>query len=83
MKFSLSFALVYIDYILIYFWNEAEHCQHVSEVLQKLCKHHLYLKVEKCLFHQTSIQFLSYVIGLDGIRIDERKVEAIMSWPTS
>ncbi|XP_051973847.1 uncharacterized protein LOC127637040 [Xyrauchen texanus] len=31
-------------------------------VLEKLREYHLYLKAEKCSFHQTSLQFLGYII---------------------
>ncbi|KAL0192767.1 hypothetical protein M9458_011063, partial [Cirrhinus mrigala] len=77
-EFPNCFVLVYIDDILVYSRNEAEHRQHVSEVLKRLREHHLFLKAEKC----TSIQFLGYDIGPKGIKIDERKVEAIRFWPT-
>lgn len=32
-------------------------------------------------FHQTSISFLWYVIGTDGVVMDEKKVNAILNWP--
>ncbi len=75
------FVLVYIDDILVYSRNEAEHCLHVSEVLQRLREHQLYLKAEKCTFHQASIQFLGYLISSPGIKMDEGKVEAVKTWP--
>ncbi|XP_067220501.1 uncharacterized protein [Chanodichthys erythropterus] len=60
----------------------AEHRHHVAEVLQRLRQFHLFLKAEKCSFHQPSVQFLGYVIDHSGIRMDEGKVSAIQSWPT-
>ncbi|KAL0147889.1 hypothetical protein M9458_056810 [Cirrhinus mrigala] len=75
------YVLVYIDDILVYSRNEAEHRQHVSEVLRWLREHHLFLKAEKCTFHQSTIQFLGYEISPKGIQVDERKVDAIKSWP--
>ncbi|KAI2657297.1 Transposon Tf2-9 polyprotein [Labeo rohita] len=80
-KFLHRFVVIYIDDILIYSRNLAEHRHHVAQVLQKLRQHHLYLKAEKCEFHLTTIQFLGYVIGPDGISMDASKVAAIRDWP--
>ena len=43
---------VYIDDILIYLANLAEHCQIMDMVLWRLRKHKLYLKLDKCEFKQ-------------------------------
>ncbi|KAL0152330.1 hypothetical protein M9458_052053 [Cirrhinus mrigala] len=82
-EFLHHFVVVYIDDILIYSRSEAKHRHHVAEVLQKLREHQLYLKAEKCSFHQTSVQFLGYVIDRHGVRMDEGKVDAVVSWPKS
>ncbi len=74
-------VLVYIDDILIYSQILAEHRHHVAEVLQRLLQLHLFLKAEKCSFHQPSVQFLGYHIDSSGIRMDEGKVDAIRTWP--
>lgn len=58
--FLNRFVIVYIDGILIFSWSKAKHRQHFSEVLQRLREHSLYLKAEKCSFHQNSIHFLGY-----------------------
>ncbi len=75
------FVLVYIDDILFYSRSLAKHRHHVAEVLQRLRQLHLFLKAEKCSFHQPSVQFLGYHIDSSGIRMDEGKVEAIKTWP--
>ncbi len=80
-EFLHRFIIVYIDDILINSRSLAEHRQHVAEVLQCLRDFHLYLKAEKCTFHQSTVHFLGYVINSGGIRMDEGKVEAITSWP--
>jgi len=74
-------VLVYIDDILIYSRSLAEHRRHVAEVLQRLRSHHLFLKAEKCTFHQPSVHFLGYIIDHSGVRMDERKVTAVREWP--
>ncbi len=80
-EFLHRFIIVYIDDIFIYSRSPAEHRHHVAEVLKQLRKFHLFLKAEKCTFHQPTIQFLGYIIDSGGIRMDEGKVEAISSWP--
>jgi hypothetical protein len=50
-------------------------------VLQKLKENDLFLKVEKCIFGALEIKFLILIIGLDRIKMDLIKVNAIMSWP--
>ncbi|KAL0192201.1 hypothetical protein M9458_010497, partial [Cirrhinus mrigala] len=79
-EFLHRFVVVYID-ILIYSRNMAEHRQHVQQVLQKLRHHQLYLKLEKCEFHKSSVQFLGYNINSEGVLMDQGKVDAIQNWP--
>ncbi|KAK3548377.1 hypothetical protein QTP70_011697 [Hemibagrus guttatus] len=74
-------VLVYIDNILIYSRSMADHQRHVVEVLHCLRTYHLFLKAEKCVFHQSSVQFLGYVIDHSGICMDEKKVAAVRDWP--
>ncbi len=56
-EFLHSFVIVYIDDIFIYSRNLVDHRHHVRQVL------HLYLKLEKCEFHHSTVQFLGYIIG--------------------
>ncbi|KAK3506733.1 hypothetical protein QTP70_018861 [Hemibagrus guttatus] len=74
-------VLVYIDDILIYSRSLAEHRQHVAEVLGRLGEFQLFLKAEKCSFHQPSVQFLGYNISSSGIQMDEGKITAVRDWP--
>ncbi|KAK3506886.1 hypothetical protein QTP70_030924 [Hemibagrus guttatus] len=80
-EFLHKSVLVYIDDILIYSRSIADHRQHITEVLQRLRDYHLFLKAEKCTFHQPSVQFLGYYIDCSGICMDERKVTAVKDWP--
>ncbi|KAI2655942.1 Transposon Tf2-8 polyprotein [Labeo rohita] len=80
-EFLHQFVVVYVDDILIYSRNQAEHRQHVQQVLQKLRQHSLFLKLEKCEFHRPSVQFLGYNISAEGVQMDQGKVDAIQKWP--
>ncbi|XP_060780914.1 uncharacterized protein LOC132888837 [Neoarius graeffei] len=50
-------------------------------VLSCLLQNHLYVKAEKCEFHQHLISFLGYIINSKGVSMDPSKVSAVMSWP--
>uniref|UniRef100_A0A3B1JLN1 ribonuclease H n=1 Tax=Astyanax mexicanus TaxID=7994 RepID=A0A3B1JLN1_ASTMX len=76
------FVIIFIDDILIYSRTEVEHVQHVRKVLKRLLQMQLYVKAEKCLFHQSSVSFLGYVLSEEVIKMDSAKVEAVLSWPT-
>ena len=76
-----KFVIAYIDDILIYSHSLAQHVSHVRQVLACLLHHQLYIKAEKYAFHQTNISFLGYIIGLEGVRMEAQKVDAIASWP--
>ncbi len=59
-------VLVYVDDILVFSDSFDEHIQHVRAVLKRLMQHQLYVKAEKCEFHQTQVAFLGYVISQEG-----------------
>lgn len=75
-------VVVYLDDILVYSDHLEEHLKHVREVLQRLCANNLYAKVEKCTFNIDTTDFLGFVIGPDGLRMDGAKIQAIRDWPT-
>ena len=71
-------CIVYLDDILIYSHNTAEHKQHVRSVLKRLRNWDLYANLEKCEFYTSSITFLGFVISSDGIAMEPARVEAIV-----
>ncbi|KAI2647993.1 Retrovirus-related Pol polyprotein [Labeo rohita] len=66
-EFLHRFVVVYIDDILIYSWNMAEHrLQRIQQVLLKLRQHHLYLKLKKAMVREIQI-------SLDPSGVEERR----------
>jgi hypothetical protein len=63
------YVIVYLDDILIYSDNIADHKKHVREVLRRLRKHGLYAKPEKCFFHTTSVEYLGFLLSPEGLTI--------------
>ncbi len=77
-----KFVLVYLDDILIYSKNEAEHLRHIQTVLAVLRQHKLFARLSKCAFGLESVEFLGHIVSKDGICVDPKKVEVIKQWPT-
>ena len=75
-----KFVMVFIDDILIYSKNEAEHEQHLHIVLQRLRDHKLYAKFSKCEFWLDTVKFLGHTISSEGIFVDPSKVQKVMDW---
>ena len=50
-------------------------------MLEKLKKHDLYLKPEKCVFDQTRIKFLGVILEGRTVQMDLAKVKGMADWP--
>ncbi|KNF05795.1 hypothetical protein PSTG_01192 [Puccinia striiformis f. sp. tritici PST-78] len=74
-------VVVYLDDILIYSRSQAEHIEHVREVLKRLRSSNLYAKGSKCVFHATKVTFLGYVLTRSGLTMDTDKIQKILDWP--
>lgn len=73
-------VLVYLDDILIYTKDMDEHTRLVRQVLEKLLAAKLFIKLSKCEFHKTEIDYLGYCISGRGVEMDPRKVQAVLDW---
>ncbi|CCO35435.1 Retrotransposable element Tf2 155 kDa protein type 1 [Rhizoctonia solani AG-1 IB] len=74
-------VVVYLDDILIFSKDPAEHSKHVREVLHRLARNQLFCKPSKCHFHVTTVKYLGIQISPQGFSMDEKKVEAVTAWP--
>ncbi|KAA3490754.1 DNA/RNA polymerases superfamily protein [Gossypium australe] len=75
-----QFVVVFIDDILVYSKTEEEHDKHLRIVLQVLREKQLYAKFSKCEFWLKEVAFLGHVVSAEGIRVDPRKIEAVLDW---
>jgi hypothetical protein len=71
-----DFVVCYLDDILIFSKNEKDHKKHIRMVLQKLRD----AKLKKCVFHQSQVEFLGYIISGEGLSMDPKKIQTIMEW---
>ncbi|KAK3513487.1 hypothetical protein QTP70_015506, partial [Hemibagrus guttatus] len=74
-------VIAYIDDILVYSTSMEDHISQVREVLARLQRFHLFVKLEKCEFSRTTVTFLGYVISPRGVEMDTNKVRAVSEWP--
>ena len=58
-----------------------EHLQHIETVLHILKEQQFYVKLSKCEFGLTKMLYLGHIIGVDGVRVHEEKIQAIRDWP--
>ena len=72
-----QFVILFIDDILVYSKNKAEHAMHLRLVLQTLREHQLYAKFLKCKFWLEEVAFLGHVVSKEGIQVDPKKIEVI------
>ena len=70
-------VVAYLNNILVYSGNKAEHVHHVREVLECLYKAGLLLKLEKCEFHKKKVDFLGYNISTEGVQMSQDKIRDI------
>jgi predicted aspartyl protease len=76
-----KFALVYLDDILIFSNNAADHEIHLRAVLDILRTHKFYVKESKCDFNKPEVKYLGHIVGRHGVKVDPAKVEAVANWP--
>jgi len=73
-------VLAYMDDILVYADTEEWHDNTVREVLRRLQENGLAVSPEKCIWKTQEVEFLGNIIGQEGIKMSQEKVEAVLSW---
>lgn len=79
---GLDFVFVYIDDVLVASKSEAEHKDHLRQVLNRLSTSGLNVKPSKCEFGVSFLNFLGNSISADGILPSKERVEVIFNFPT-
>ena len=80
-----KYAMAYIDDILVYSRTYEDHIKHLTEVFRRLEKAKLKLKLSKCEFFKSRVNYLGHVISDKGIEPNPEKVVKVraMKPPTA
>ena len=76
-----SFAMGYLDDIIIFSKTEEEHLQHLEEIFVRLRKFGLKMKHEKCSVFKKHIQYLGHLVSERGFKPLPEKLESIRKMP--
>ena len=75
-------VLVFMDDILIYSSSLSEHLELLEQVFLIIQQNQFLLKLSKCSFAQTEIEYLGHCISGKGVATEPSKIEAVKLWPT-
>ena len=70
----------FVNNVLVETQIEKEHDEIVEEILRRLEENDLYIKPKKYIWKVKKIKFLEVVIGPNGIEIEKKKVNRVLSW---
>ena len=73
-------VVAFVDNILVETETEEEYDEIVEKVLKRLEENGLYVKLEKCMWKVWKIGFLGVIIGPNGIEMEKKNVDGVLSW---
>ena len=78
---GLDFCFVYIDDVLVASESPEQHAKHLEIVFKRLNDYGIVLNVDKCLFGQTEISFLGFLVTQHGLLPLPEKVKILKEYP--
>jgi len=81
-KYLHQFCQTYLNNIIIYSKILKKHKQHVWLILNRLREADLQIDINKCEFHVQKIIFLELLISIEKLKMNSRKMQAVVDWST-
>ncbi len=81
-KYLHQFCQIYLDNIIIYSKILKKYKQYVQLILNKLQEADLQINIDKCKFHVQKIIFLELLILIEKLKMNSRKMQAVIDWFT-
>lgn len=79
ITFLDDFVIIYLDDILIFIKTWEEHLKHVKQTINVLKREKLNVKLSKCEFSKTSLNYLGHIVWGGKLKIDPSKVAVIVN----
>jgi len=77
---NMGKVAAFIDDVIVGTETEEGHDKLVAEVIRRLQENDLYVKPEKCRWKVREVGFLGVIIGPEGIKMEEEKVNGVLEW---
>ena len=74
-------VIVFFDDILLYSASFADHLLHLEIAFQVLSDNQFFLKLTKCFFSQSQVEYLDHLVSHMGVEPLASKIESIRQWP--
>jgi len=76
-------VIAYVDDLLVFTsGSQEQHARDVDAVFDRLNKAGCYTALEKCKFFKKEVDFLRFIVSVNGIRMDPNKITSLMEWLT-
>ena len=77
-----GFSAAYMDDVIIYSETWEDHLRHIDQVLRRIRKAGLTLKMRKCQFAMSEFVYLGHVVGGGLVQPEAAKLEAVRNFAT-
>jgi len=81
-KYLHQFCQIYLNDIIIYSKILKKYKWHVWLILNRLREADLQIDINKCKFHVQKIIFLELLMSIKKLKINSRKIQAVIDWST-
>ena len=81
LRGSQEYSEAYLDDVVIFSETLEEHLKHLTDILERIRKAGLTVKLGKCQFAMSQCVYLGHVVGNGMVKLERSKVEAIENFP--